>query len=94
MPLKIHANRVEVPPPPGQQHATAWRVAVTDARGDLRMFDVVRVVGEVSFVALEDGETQPRVYAQPSSDAVVHGYTRTTNGLGDPTMMPEELDPR
>lgn len=94
MPLKIHATRVEVPPPPGQHSATAWKVAVTGNDGVQRTFDSVRVVGEVAFIALEDGETQPRVYAQPSPDAIVHGYTRTVNGLGDPTMMPEELEPR
>lgn len=92
--MKIHANRVEVPAPPGQRFATAWKVAVTGSDGVARMFDSVRVVGECSFIALDDESAQPRVYARPSRDSVVHGYTQTVNGLGDPTVIGEELDPR
>lgn len=93
MPLKIHATRVEAPAP-GASNATKWQVVVTDDSGNARTFDSVRVVGECHFHALPDGETQPRVYAQPLASAVVHGYRNTVNGLGDPTVMPEELDPR
>lgn len=92
MPLKIHATRVESPAP-GAPNATKWQVVVTDDNGQ-RTYDSVRVVGECHFHALPDGETQPRVYAQPSRDSVVHGYTATVNGLGDPTVIGEELDPR